>query len=225
MKRRLFIGAGALTLAGGGAYLLNRSDASLGSSSNAGFGAAMAQETSEIDTSNIIEMALGDKDAPVTVVEYASFTCPHCATFHNNVLPEIEKNYVATGKVRFIFREAYFDKYGLWASLMARCGGEMRYFGISDILMSDQGAWLGEGDPAKVVENLRRIGLTTGLTNEELDACFSDGDQVQALVAWYQENFTRDNMDSTPSFLINGQKYNNMGYGKFSEILDEKLAE
>lgn len=225
MKRRLFIGAGALTLAGGGAYLLNNADTAVGSSGNAGFGAAMAQETSEIDTSNIIEMALGDKDAPVTVVEYASFTCPHCATFHNNVLPEIEKNYVATGKVRFIFREAYFDKYGLWASLMARCGGEMRYFGISDILMNDQGAWLGEGDPTKVVENLRRIGLTTGLTNEELDACFSDSDQVQALVAWYQENFTRDNMDSTPSFMINGQKYANMGYGKFSEILDEKLAE
>lgn len=228
MKRRLFIGAGALTLAGGGAYWLNASDTALGSSSstsNAGFGAAMAQDTAEIDTSTIIEMALGDKDAPVTVVEYASFTCPHCATFHNNVLPQVEKNYIDTGKVRFIFREAYFDKFGLWASLMARCGGEMRYFGISEILMKDQGAWLGEGDPAKVVENLRRIGLTTGLTNEELDACFSDGDQVQTLVAWYQENFTRDDMDSTPSFLINGQKYSNMGYDELSDILDEKLAE
>jgi len=225
MKRRLFIGAGALTLAGGGAYWLNNADTVVGSSGSAGFGAAMAQETADIDTSNIIEMALGATDAPVTVVEYSSYTCPHCANFHNDVLPDIKKNYIDTGKVRFIFREAYFDKYGLWASLMARCGGEMRYFGITDILMKDQGAWLGDGDPTKVVDNLRRIGLTTGLTNEDLDACFSDADQVQALVAWYQENFTRDNMDSTPSFMINGQKYANMSYDSFSDILDEKLAE
>ena len=226
MKRRLFIGAGALTLAGGGAYWLNNADTAISSSSSSGFGAAMAQSSdAEIDTSGIIEMALGDVNAPVTVVEYASFTCPHCATFHKNVLPSITENYIDTGKVRFIFREAYFDKYGLWASLMARCGGEMRYFGITDILMEDQGAWLGEGDPATVVANLRRIGLTAGLTNENLDACFNDADQVQALVAWYQENFTRDNMDSTPSFLINGQKYANMSYDKFATTLDEKLTE
>jgi len=225
MKRRLFIGAGALTLAGGGAYWLNASDTAVGSSSQAGFGAAVAQTTAEIDTSGIVEMALGSKDAPVTVIEYASYTCPHCATFHNNVLPQIEKNYIDSGKVRFIFREAYFDKYGLWASLMARCGGEMRYFGITEILMKDQGAWLGEGDPTTVVENLRRVGLTTGMTNEELDTCFSDNGRVEALVAWYQQNFTRDNMDSTPSFLINGQKYSNMSYDNFAKTLDEKLAE
>ncbi len=224
MKRRIFIGAGAATLAGGGAYWLNTSETAVGSSSPAGFGAAVAQTTAEIDTSSIVEMALGSEDAPVTVVEYASFTCPHCATFHNNVLPQIEKNYIDSGKVRFIFREAYFDKYGLWASLMARCSGEMRYFGITEILMKDQGAWLGEGDPTTVVENLRRVGLTTGMTNEELDACFSDSNQVETLVAWYQQNFTRDNMDSTPSFLINGQKYSNMSYENFAGILDEKLA-
>lgn len=228
MKRRLFIGAGALALASSGAYWFNTSNTTVGGSSSAGLGAAMAQDATdaaEIDTSSVVEMALGSADAPVTIVEYYSFTCPHCATFHNNVLPEIKKNYIDTGKVRFVFREAYFDKYGLWASLMARCGGEMRYFGISDMLLKDQGAWLGEGEPAKVVENLRRIGLTTGMTNEDLDACFNDGEKVKTLVAWYQENFTRDDMNSTPSFLINGQKYSNMSYDGFAEILDEKLAE
>lgn len=228
MKRRLFIGAGAVTLAGAGAYWLNGADTLVGSSTSSGFGAAMAQSAdaeTKIDTSGIIDMTFGAEDAPVTVVEYASFTCPHCANFHKNVLPSIKENYIETGKVRFIFREAYFDKFGLWASLMARCGGEMRYFGITDILMADQKAWLGEGDPTEVVANLRRIGLSTGMTNESLDACFDDGDQVQALVAWYQENFTRDNMDSTPSFLINGQKYANMDYEKFATVLDEKLAE
>jgi len=225
MKRRLFIGAGALALALSGAYWFNAAGTTMGTSSPAGLGAAMAQDAAEIDTSGVVEMARGAEDAPVTMVEYSSFTCPHCATFHNNVLPQIEKNYIDTGKVRFIYREAYFDKYGLWASLMARCGGEMRFFGISDMLMKDQGAWLGDGEPAKVVENLRRIGLTTGMTNEDLDACFNDGAKVESLVAWYQENFTRDNMDSTPSFLIDGQKHSNMSYEAFAKILDEKLAE
>lgn len=225
MKRRVFIGTGALALAGGGAYWLNSNNALPGTTADAGFGAAMAETTDEIDTSSVVEMAMGDKDAPVTVVEYASFTCPHCSRFHTDVLPQIKKNYIDTGKVRFIFREAYFDKYGLWASLMARCGGEMRYFGITDILMEDQKAWLGEGDPATVVDNLRKVGLTAGMTNEQLDACFSDEDNVKTLVSWYQQNFTRDNMDSTPSFLIQGEKYSNMSYEDFAATLDKKLAE
>lgn len=225
MKRRVFIGTGALALAAGGAYWLNANNAVPDVTANAGFGAAMAETTEEIDTSAVVEMVLGDKDAPVTVIEYASFTCPHCSRFHKEVLPQIKKNYIDTGKVRLVFREAYFDKYGLWASLMARCGGEMRYFGIADILMQDINAWLGEGDPATVVDNLRKIGLTAGLTNEQLDACFNDEDNVKTLVSWYQQNFTRDNMDSTPSFLIQGEKYSNMSYADFSAVLDEKLSE
>jgi len=109
--------------------------------------------------------------------------------------------------------------------LMARCGGEMRYFGITDILMENQREWLADGEPATVVDNLRKIGLTAGMTNESLDACFKDEDQVTALVSWYQENFTRDDMNSTPSFMINGEKYSNMGYDELSKILDAKLAE
>jgi protein-disulfide isomerase len=191
-------------------------------------GPANAQDTAtetEAAAPVIVEMAMGEADAPVTVIEYASYTCPHCARFHMNVLPGIKENYIDTGKIRFVLREAYFDKFGLWASLMSRCGGEMRYFGITDILMATQSDWLAGGDAPKVVENLRRIGLTAGMSNEQLDSCFNDSEKVQALVTWYQENFTRDEMDSTPSFLINGQKYSNMNYEDFAAVLDEKLAE
>ncbi|HHI70574.1 MAG TPA: DsbA family protein [Rhodobacteraceae bacterium] len=230
MKRRFFIGAGAVAIAGGGVYWLNASDTALGSSSSAGFGAAMAQSSDgqtaeEIDTSGVAEMALGNADAPVTVIEYGSLTCPHCARFHKEVLPKIKENYIDTGKVRFIFREAYFDRFGLWASLLARCGGEMRFFGIVDILYADQHGWLGDGEPGTIVNNLRKIGLTSGLTNEQLDTCFNDEDNVKTLVAWYQQNFTRDNMDSTPSFLIQGEKYSNMSYENFAKILDDKLSQ
>ena len=227
MKSRIIIGAAVAVLAAGGAFWFNANSTTPATSSN-GFGAAMAQSSdpaAKVDTSGIIEMTLGKQDAPITVIEYSSFTCPHCADFHTEDLPKIKKNYVETGKVRYVYREAYFSKYDLWASLMARCGGEMRYFGIAGILMKNQREWLADGEPATVIDNLRKIGLTAGMTNETLDACFKDEDQVTALVSWYQENFTRDDMNSTPSFMINGKKYSNMGYDAFSEILDAKLAE
>ncbi|PIE15566.1 MAG: thiol-disulfide oxidoreductase [Rhodobacterales bacterium] len=210
MKRRLFVGLGAAVMAASTAFGLS--------------GAALAETTSGDQTASVIEMVMGAEDAPVTVVEYASFTCPHCASFHQEVLPQLKENYIDTGKVRFVYREAYFSKYDLWASLLARCGGQMRYFGIVDILMDDQKAWLGDGAPQTVVANLRKIGLTAGLTNEGMDACFQDREKVEKLVAWYKENFSRDDMNATPSFMIAGQKYANMGYEDFVATLDEKLA-
>ena len=97
-------------------------------------GAAAADETAEIDVSTIQDMALGAEDAPVTIIEYASYTCPHCATFHAGPYKQLKADYIDTGKVRFIFREVYFDKYGLWASMIARCGGPEKFFGISDLI-------------------------------------------------------------------------------------------
>ena len=108
MKRRVFIGTGALALAGGGAYWLNANNALPGTTADAGFGAAMAETTDEIDTSGVVEMAMGDKDAPVTVVEYASFTCPHCSRFHTDVLPQIKKNYIDTRQGAFHFPRSLF---------------------------------------------------------------------------------------------------------------------
>lgn len=176
-----------------------------------------------VDTSTIVDMSLGAEDAPVTVIEYASFTCPHCARFHDSVFKDLKKNYVDTGKVRFVHREVYFDRFGLWAGMVARCGGEERYFGVADIVYKTQSEWTEGGDPAVIVENLRRIGRTAGLTDEQLDACLSDADKAQTLVAWFEENAKEDKIQSTPSFLIDGKLYSNMSYDEFAEILDGKL--
>ena len=73
-------------------------------------------------------------DAPIKIVEYASFTCPHCARFHKEAYGRLKSEYIETGKVHFTMREVYFDRYGLWAALIARCGGDMKYFGIHDML-------------------------------------------------------------------------------------------
>lgn len=178
----------------------------------------------DVDTSMIVEMTLGDPDAPVTVVEYASFTCPHCASFHDNAFKEFKANYVDTGQVHFIYREVYFDQYGLWAGMVARCGGEDRYFGIVDLIYEQQRSWTRGGTPEEIADNLMTIGKTAGLTNEELEACMSDGDMAQAMVAVYQQNANRDNIRSTPSFLIGGDlATGDMSYQAFSAMIDAKL--
>ncbi|GGE10126.1 Protein-disulfide isomerase [Gemmobacter megaterium] len=172
----------------------------------------------------VADLVIGNPDAKVTVVEYASYTCPHCATFHARVFKDLKANYIDTGKVRFIYREVYFDRYGLWAAMVARCGGEMRYFGIQDMLYAEQADWSGAGGAVDVVAALRKIGLKAGLTNEALDACMQDGAMAEAMVAKFQKDSAADGIDSTPSFVINGKKHGNMTYADLSKLLDGLLA-
>ena len=184
-----------------------------------GFGAANATTASEADTSAIIDMVLGAEDAPITVIEYASFTCPHCRSFHQGAFKNLKADYIDKGKVRFTYREIYFDRWGLWGSIIARCGGQDKFFAILDILYTKQSEWT-KGTPAEIAGNLRRIGITAGLSQDAVQACFSDGQKAQNLVAWYEENRAVDSITSTPSFVINGTKYANMSYEEFKKILD-----
>lgn len=170
------------------------------------------------------DIPLGSPDAKVTMIEYGSFTCPHCRDFHNEVFVQLKKDYIDTGKVKFIFREVYFDKYGLWAGMVAQCGGALKYYGIVDMIYDTQLEWFGDGKDQTIADNLRKIGLKAGLTKDQLDACMNDQKHAQAMVATYQKNATADGIDATPSFMINGQKYSNMSYADMKKILDEKLA-
>jgi len=189
-------------------------------------GAASAQEAGEVDISTIVEMTQGAEDAPVEVIEYASYTCPHCATFHENQYPQLKEDYIDTGLVRFVYREVYFDRFGLWASMVARCGGEDKFFGITEVLYEQQGDWIAGGnDPAVIAGNLRRIGLTAGIEPEALDACLSDATMAQTLVAWFEENAEADDITSTPTLIIDGTKYSNMSYSDLSALIDKLLAD
>jgi protein-disulfide isomerase len=180
-------------------------------------GAATAQ-------SNVEEMTLGDPDAPVTVVEYASFTCPHCRNFHETSFERLKADYVDTGKVRFVYREVYFDRFGLWAGMVARCGGPERYFGIVDLLYEKQDEWARGGEPVEIADNLRRIGRSAGIGDEQLKACLEDGDMAQALVAEFQRNAEADGIDSTPSFVINGEKVTNQPYEDLAALIDAQIG-
>lgn len=187
-------------------------------------GAANAQDAAEVDTSTIVEMVQGAEDAPITMIEYASFTCPHCAAFHQGPYQEIKKNYIDTGKVKLIYREVYFDKYGLWASMVARCGGTDKFFGISDLIYKGQSDWSKLGSAPEIVGEFRKIGRLAGIGEAELDACLQDGQKAQTLVAWYQQNAEEDGVTGTPSFVINGEKVANQSYAEFEKLFEAELG-
>ncbi|NVO26258.1 DsbA family protein [Donghicola sp. C2-DW-16] len=229
MTRKLFA---SVLLAGavlGGAFWLTSTPETSSSLLPA---AAIAEETTadapaaetEAKPVEVVEMVMGSADAPVTMVEYASFTCPHCKNFHTGPLKEIKKNYIDTGKVRLIFREAYFDRPGLWASMIARCGGPLRYFGIVDLIYENQSDWAHKKDPVEMVTDLRKFGKIAGLNDEQLDVCMSDAATAQALVDWYQANDAKDSITGTPTFIINGEKFPNNTYEEFAVKLDEAVA-
>lgn len=220
---KTYIVAAALMLAVvGGVFWMNRGTAPKAPSVSNAADAQEATVSSEVAAAP--DMILGNLDAPVEVIEYASFTCPHCAHFHETVFGKLKANYIDTGKVKFVYREVYFDKFGLWAGMVARCGGPEKYFPISGMIYDTQKQWIGDGEANAIADNLRKIGLKAGLTREALDACLNDDAKAKAMVAAYQANATRDGIDSTPSFVIDGQKYSNMSYEEFSAIIDAKLA-
>jgi len=220
---KTYLIAGAVALAAtGGAIWMSRSAAPLPPALSVAAEAQEATVSSEVAT--VPDMILGQLDAPIEVIEYASFTCPHCEHFHDTVFDQLKANYIDTGKVKFVYREVYFDKFGLWAGMVARCGGAEKYFPISDIIYDTQKQWIGDGQAAGIADNLRKIGLKAGLGAEQVDACLKDNDMAKAMVETYQANATKDGIDSTPSFVIDGQKYSNMSYEEFARILDEKLG-
>jgi len=177
----------------------------------------------EADTASIPDMMIGNPDAKVTVIEYASYTCPHCASFHAGTFKDLKKNYIDTDKINFVFREVYFDRYGLWASMIARCAGPEKFFGLTDLVFQTQSSWTRAGEPAAIIDELRKLGRLAGIDAETLEICLNDNEKAKNLVAWYQAKAGADNIDSTPSFIINGKKYKNMSFAEISQIIDAEL--
>jgi len=227
MQRQIAIAAVSLALLAGGAWWLSQPGediALLPMAANAQESTDGAEQTDEV---TITEMVQGNPDAAVEVIEYASFTCPHCASFHGDQYQQLKADYIDTGKIRFVYREVYFngDRAALWASMLARCGGEERFFGITELLYEQQRTWLAGETYGDIAQNLMQVGAVAGLTEEQLGACFSDGAKAQALITWFEANREADDINSTPSFIIDGEKYSNMSYAAFAEILEEKLAD
>ena len=205
--------------------LNRRAMIALAAAATAAMTPALAQEATTATAETAVkDFSVGSPDAKVKMVEYASFTCPHCATFHETVYPQLKTEYIDTGKVHFTLREVYFDRYGLWAALIARCGGDMKYFGIHDMLFAQQKDWAASEDPMQVVEKLKTIGRAAGLEDAAMDACLNDTANAEALIKQFQTNFEADGVEGTPTLFINGAKHSNMAYEDLKAILDAELA-
>jgi len=145
------------------------------------------------------DRVLGDPEAPVAVIEFASFTCPHCATFHNDVMPEVKKNLIDPGQVKLIFREFPLDGVALRAGMIARCLPRETYFPFIDILFAQQPQWTRAGDP---VAALRQFGRLSGLTEEQMDACLADEALANQIIQMRTDAEATYKVGATPSFVI-----------------------
>jgi protein-disulfide isomerase len=146
------------------------------------------------------DMALGDEKAPVTSIEYASMTCPHCATFHAQTYPELKKRYIDTGKVRFIFREFPLDQLALAAFLLARCAGPDKYFPMIETLFQQQKEWVTQ----KPLPPLLAIAKQAGMSEQAFNECLQDKKLIDGLEDVRQRGM-KVGVQSTPSFFINGK--------------------
>ena len=167
------------------------------------------------------DMTMGEKDAPVVVIEYSSMTCPHCADFNNQTFPDLKKTYIDTGKVYFISRPFPFDSAATAAFMLAFCAGPERYFGFIDVMFEQQRQWVLAKDP---MEALKKIALQGGISNDKFDECMKNGkvfDHISKVAKRAAEKF---DVRSTPTFFINGQKVQGfMTWKEFQPLIEKAL--
>ena len=162
-------------------------------------GRASAQQAQAVEWK---EHVMGDENAPVTMIEYASLTCPHCASFHNEVLPEIKEKLIDTGKLKLIYRDYPLDGVALRAAAIAQCAGEDRYFGVLGMLFKSQMTWARSQDPVASIKEVVRF---AGMTGDAVDACIADQELIDGIVGSRMTGEQEFNVSSTPSFILDGE--------------------
>lgn len=166
------------------------------------------------------EKVLGKADAPVTIVEYASMTCGHCANFHNNTLPAIKKDYIDTGKARLIMREFPFDPRAEAGFMLARCA-DGKYFQMIEVLFKQQASWAGVENAREALLQIARL---AGFSQESFEACLTDQKLLDDVRAVRNRGANDFGVDATPTFFINGNKYSGaLTVAEMSAILDGML--
>jgi protein-disulfide isomerase len=172
-------------------------------------GSALAQTIPPADLLKpdaLPDMSMGDDKAPVTVIEYASMTCPHCAHFQEVTFPELKKRYIDTGKVRYIFREFPLDSLAAAAFMLARCSGQddkTKYFALIDTMFLQQRQWAVE----KPLPPLLAIAKQAGFTQQSFDACLTNQKVLDGIESIRQRAVNQFKVESTPTFFINGTKF------------------
>ncbi len=164
------------------------------------------------------DLWVGSKDAPVTMIEYASMTCPHCAHFHNETWPELKKTYIDTGKVRFVLREFPFDPLATAGFMLARCAGDAQREAVVELLFAQQPKWAFTDKP---LEGLQSVIRQTGMTQQTFESCLRDKALYDNVNAVRDRGAKEFKVDSTPTFFINGKKVNgSIPLAEFAKIID-----
>jgi protein-disulfide isomerase len=167
------------------------------------------------------DLTLGSADAPITVVEYASMTCGHCAHFHTTVFPTLKERYVDTGKVRFVMREFPLDNLAAAASMLARCAGEGKTFPLISALFAKQEEWaFVKGDPRP---ELLKFAKQAGFTQESFEKCLTDQKLLDDIAATRSRAADTFGVSATPTFFINGKKLNGVGLADFEKAFEPIL--
>jgi len=164
------------------------------------------------------DRVLGDPNAPIEIIEYSSLTCPHCRQFHVDILPELKKNYLDTGRAKLIYRDFPFDQIGLMGTMLTRCAPPSRYFQFLDVLFQNQEKWSRDPNP---LQALTRIGKLGGLSEADFNACTENKAIVDGVLQTRLDAGNRFEVNSTPTFIINGEKriVGSQPYKVFDDLL------
>ncbi|WP_347876830.1 DsbA family protein [Labrenzia sp. OB1] len=167
------------------------------------------------------DKVLGEDDAPVTIVEYASMTCGHCANFHKQTYADLKKDYIDTGKVRFIFREFPLDPVAAAAFMLARCAPADKYFEVVDIMFEQQRSWAFSDNP---YQSLLDFSKQIGFTQESFEECLTNQGMLDAVNAVKDRGAGEFGVNSTPTFFINGERHTGaLSIDEMGKIIEENL--
>jgi protein-disulfide isomerase len=165
---------------------------------------------------------LGSADAKVTIIEYASLTCSHCAAFHKDTYPVLKQRYIDTGQVRFVLREFPLDPLATAGFMLARCDGNAKYYAITDLLFDQQKTWAFSDKPVDALQQMMR---QAGFSQEKFESCLRDQKLYDAVNAVRTRASDQFKVNSTPTFFINGQRYpGNMSIAELEKIIKPLLG-
>jgi protein-disulfide isomerase len=197
MKRRYLLGTVALALA-------------------LPLGASLAQGATDLPP--VTEHVLGDPAAPVTIIEYSSLTCPHCAAFHTDTLPALKERFIDTGQAKLVARDFPLDQNALNAAVIAHCAGPDRYFAFLDALFTSQPRWARSDDPRESLIQLATLG---GLPRDKAEACLASEEMQDAVLQSRLDGQEEFQISSTPSFIINGEMMTgNQSIDEFATLIE-----